>query len=61
MNFAIPNKTWPFKKLMKLGKVQLWKMAVSYDESIKHMGIDYFTMPVLADIINFELLKTERN
>ena len=60
MNFRTPNKHWSFKKLMKLGKLELWKMAVAYDDTIKHLGIDYYTMNVLADIINYELLQQEK-
>jgi len=60
MDFKTPNKSWSFKKLMRLGKPQLWKMAVAYDTTIKHLGIDYFTMEVLADIINYELLQQEK-
>jgi len=60
MEFKTPNKYWPFKRLMRLGKPELWKMAMAYDDTIKHLGIDYFTMSVLADIVNYELLKQEK-
>jgi len=60
MDFKTPNKSWPFKKLMKLGKPELWKMAIAHDDTIKHLGIDYYTMDVLADIVNYELLKQEK-
>ena len=59
MDFKTPNKSWPYKKLMQLGKNQLWKFAISYDSSIKNLGIDYFTMTELSDIVNHELLKIE--
>ena len=45
---------------MGLGKLELWKMAVAYDDTIKLLGIDYYTMNVLADIINYELLQQEK-
>ena len=61
MDFKTPNKSWPFKKLMRLSKDELFKFAVSYDESVKHAGVDYFNKVVLCDIINFELLKIEYN
>ena len=61
MDFKTPNKSWLYKKLMRLGKNQLWKFAISYDSSIKNFGIDYFTMTELSDIINYELLKIEKD
>jgi len=60
MDFKTPNKSWPFKKMMGLSKYDLWKFASCYDDTVRNIGIDYFTRIELADIVNYELLKIER-
>ena len=60
MKFKTPNKSWSLKRLMSLSKCDLWKFAGCYDDTVKNLGIDYFTKIELADIVNYELLKIER-